>query len=272
MGFRRIELGLSETPPAMDGLEESQRETGVVIPSLVVGCRDSLNGSMVTERLGSLSEEECERAMNSVRRHVRLARMWGCPTVVVRGAKMDDPKLRQEARAISLRIVRNGATAELKEEVGAFVLRAQRVCQPQIEQFCRSLFQLQQEAPDVVFGIEPGRDLDDLLSFDAVGWILDDLSEKLGYWHDVGRVHHLQRLGLPAQGRWLEAYAPRMLGVHLQDAADEETEMPLGLGEVDFRLIADYLPRTAERVLEISPRHGRAEILSSVQFLGALGL
>ena len=64
-----------------------------------------------------------------------------------------------------------------------------------------------------------------------------------------------------------EAFASRMLGVHLQDAANEEAEMPLGLGEVDFKLLVGYIPKTAERVLEINQRHGRAEILSSIQFL-----
>ena len=46
MGFRRLELGLAEAPPSMEGLEDSRRETGVTIPSLVAGCRDPLNGSM----------------------------------------------------------------------------------------------------------------------------------------------------------------------------------------------------------------------------------
>ena len=35
----------------------------------------------------------------------------------------------------------------------------------------------------------------------------------------------------------------------------------------DFRLLVEYVPGEAEKVLEISPRHGRAEILASVQFL-----
>ena len=43
--------------------------------------------------------------------------------------------------------------------------------------------------------------------------------------------------------------------------------MPPGTGTVDFKLVAGYLPRTAERVVEINPRHGRGEILAAVQFL-----
>lgn len=269
MGFRKIELGLAESPPSMEGLEESQRETGVSIPSIVAGCRDPLNGrALAVDRLGSLQAQECERALNSIRRHVRLAQSWGCNTIVVRGTKIEDDKLRREAQELEALAARNGVTEELKERVEELMRRVPRAGQKQAEQMCRSLFTLRQEHPDVVFALEPGRDLDDLMCHEVMGWVLDDLDGRgLAYWHDVGRIHLRERLGLPAQGEWLEAYAARMVGIHLQDAGEEEAEMPLGLGEVDFKLLAEYVPRQAERVLEIGPRHGRAEILASVRFL-----
>ena len=268
MGFRRLELGLAETPPSMEGLADSQRETGVTIPSLVAGCRDSLNGSMAVERLGSLVSEECERALNSMRRHVRLAQSWGCRTIVVRGSKVEDDRLQRRATELRARWDRGGLNGELKEEIAAFVREIQKSSQSQVEQFCRSIYVLAHEWPGTIFAIEPGREIDDLLGFDAMGWVLDDLgSVDLHYWHDVGRIHQRERLGLPAQGEWLDSFGARMAGIHLQDAADEETEMPIGAGEVDFKLLAEYVPSGAEKVLEIGPSHGRAEILSSVQFL-----
>ncbi len=266
MGFRRLELGLAETPPSMEGLDESRRETGITIPSMVVGCRDPLNGSMAVERLGSLVPEECERAMNSVRRHVRLAQRWGCSTIVVRGAKVEEPALKKEAEILSQRLCRNGGNGELREDIRGFVKRLQRKSHKQVEQLCRSLHTLSQESPETSFAIEPGREIDDLLGFEAMGWVLDDLPQ-VKYWHDVGRLHQRQQLGLTPQGEWLDAFAPRMYGIHLQDASNEEAEMPIGTGEVDFQLLAEYVPREAERVIEIGPRHGRAEILASVQFL-----
>ncbi|MSR61323.1 MAG: hypothetical protein EXS08_02585 [Planctomycetes bacterium] len=266
MGFRRIELGLNEAPPSMEGLDESRRETGVTIPSMVVGCRDPLNGSMAVERLGSLVPEECERALNSVRRHVRLAQRWGCNTIVVRGTKAEEPVLRREAEGLSQRISRGGENGELKEDVRSFVQRMQRKAYKQVEQFCRSMHTLSQEAPSTVFAVEPGREIDELIAFESMGWVLDDLP-NLKYWHDVGSIHQRETLGLATQGQWLDAYSPRMLGVHLQDASAEEAELPIGTGEVDFKLIGEYLPKAAERVLEIGPRHGRAEILASVQYL-----
>ncbi len=266
MGFRRLELGLAETPPSMDGLDESRRETGVSIPSMVAGCRDPLNGAMAVERLGSLVPEECERALNSVRRHVRLAQRWGCNAVVVRGSKVEDAGLRREAEHLGHRAARDGASPELKEEIAAFVRRLQRRSQKQVEQLCRSLYTLAQETPSTVFALEPGRELDDLLGFEAMGWVLDDL-DNVRYWHDVGRIHQRESLGLAPQGEWLEVYGARMIGIHLQDASEEEAEMPIGTGEVDFQLLGEYVPRDAQRVLEIGSRHGRAEILASVQFL-----
>ncbi len=270
MGFRRLELGLSEAPPSMEGLEESQRETGVKIPSLVAGCRDSLNGSMAAERLASTVPGESERAMNSVRRHIRLAQSWGCETIVLRCGRMEDEKTLQCARELHRRVQSEEVTPELKEEVEAWVQEAQKRAQPQIEQLCRAAYEIAQESPEMKFALEPGRDLHDLLGMEALGWVLDD-QKNLGYWHDVGRIHMREKIGLPSQGDWLERFGSRMLGIHMQDAAEEETEMPMGTGEVDFKLLAEYVPSQAEKVIEISPRHGRAEILSSVQFLADLG-
>jgi sugar phosphate isomerase/epimerase len=267
MGFRRIELGLSEAPPTMDGLDDSRRETGMAIRSLVAGCRDALNGStMAATQLGSLIPDERERAINSVRRHVRLAQSWGCGTVVIRGSRIADERMRKRAQEYEKRALEEGTSPELKEELVGFVQKLQRCGHKEIEHLCRSIFTLRQEYPDMRFAVEPGAQLDDLLGFDAMGWVLDD-QEGVKYWHDVGRIHLRERLGLPGQGAWLDAYGRRMAGVHLQDAGDEEAEMPIGLGEVDFKLLKEYVPSDAERVLEISPRHGRAEILTSVQSL-----
>ena len=55
-----------------------------------------------------------------------------------------------------------------------------------------------------------------------------------------------------------------MHGVHLQDATGSEAELPAGKGEVDFRLVGEYVPREAAHVVEVNPRHGRAEVLVAV--------
>jgi sugar phosphate isomerase/epimerase len=270
MGFRQIELGLSDAPPTMNGFEDTQRETGVRLTSIVAGCLKPRSDKSPPPSLSSSSAEEREQALGSARRHIQVAQRLGAPIVVVRGSSVADNKLHQEAEALHARRAREGWSDELGEEMRAFVQRVQKKGQRQVEHLCRSLHELLNEFPETKLAIEPGGQIDDLLTFEAMGWVLDDL-EQVSYWHDVGRVHMRQRCGLPGQGRWLETYAARMIGVHLQDAAELEAEMPPGRGEVDFKLVAEYTPKNAVKVLEIDQRHGRTEILASVQFLTDLG-
>ena len=268
MGFRRIELGLLDAPVKLNGFEESRRETGIAVRSIVTGCLDPRSEHMSGTRLGSLSEDKREMAVNSLRRHMRLAQRYQCPVVIVRGCEVEDKPLHDESDRLRARLVREGSTDEVKEAVRDLVSRVQKKGQRQVEHLCRSLHTVMSELPATRVAIEPGDSFLDLLNFQAVGWVLDDLEKHgLAYWHDTGRIHLRERAGLPAQGQWLDTYAPRMVGVHLQDAADGQAEMPPGSGQVDFKLVSNYVPQNAERVLEINQRHGRAEILAAVQYL-----
>jgi sugar phosphate isomerase/epimerase len=273
MGFRRLEIGVCEQPVPLNGFEDSRRETGITVGSVVAGCLDAAVEKRAGTRLASMDEDMRERALNSVRRHVRLAHQCGCNTIIVRGCEVEDPALIDEGRTLRARILREGASEELSEVAQEFVQRMQKKSHRQIEHLCRALHTLLGEFPESRFALEPGSHGVDLLHHQTLGWILDDLATpSLGYWHDTGHAHQDERIGLPGQGAWLDTYAPRMFGVHLQDSIGDEVALPPGSGEVDFRLIAGYVPRAAERVLEIKPSHGRAEILSAVQFLVDLGL
>jgi sugar phosphate isomerase/epimerase len=268
MGFRRLELGLSDAPVKMNGFEDSRRETGITVRSIVAGCLDPRSESMSGMKLGSLSEDSRECAINSVRRHIRLAQKYGCPVVVIRGCEIEDKTLQEEAERMHARIQREGPSDELKEKVRDLVARLTKKGQRQIDHLCRSIHQLQTEFPETRLALETGESVVDLLNYETVEWVLDDLGKHgLAYWHDTGRIQMRERAGLPSQGQWLDAFANRMVGVHLQDAAEGVPEMPPGTGQVDFKLVAGYVPRTAERVVEINPRHGRGEILAAVQFL-----
>lgn len=272
MGFRRMEFGLADAPVPLNGFEESRRETGIAVRSLVCGCLDPRGEAMSGTRLGSLDADQRERALISVRRHIRLAQQYGCPVVVLRGCAVEDETLKREGDRLHARLVQQGPSEELAEEIRAFVGKVQKKGHKQIEHLCRSIHALRKDFPDTRIALEPGMHYNDLLSFEAMGWVLDDLAARgIGYWHDTGRVHLRERAGLPPQAAWLDAYADRMLGVHLQDSAEGLCEMPPGTGEVDFKQVVTYLGKDAERVLEINPRHGRTEILAAVQFLVHLG-
>ncbi len=275
MGFRNLELGLSDQPVPLNGWEDSHRETGVRVFSVVAGALNPRSENTSGCRLGSNDAEQRERSLNSMRRHIRLAQHLKAPVVVVRGCEVEDARLATEALVLKGELLRASAAdfEEVHEKNRAFVQRVVKKGQRQLEHFCRAMHTLARDFPETKLAIEPGRLINDLLSFDAVGWALDDLAKLgIGYWHDTGRIHERARAGLPDQGAWLDAYAGRMYGIHLHDASDEDTDLPPGLGEVDFRLVSEYIPRTAARVLEVDPRHGRHELLAAVQFLIDVGI
>jgi sugar phosphate isomerase/epimerase len=268
MGFRRLELGLLEAPVTLGGFEDSARETGVCVSAVVTGCLDPRAENMSGTKLGSLDSDLRERAVNSLRRHVRLAQKYKCPTVIVRGCEVEDKALRDEADKLRARIVREGIQDEVKDSVRELVGKAQKKSAKQLEHLCRSLHTVMSELPETRIAIETGDSMLDLLSFQAVGWVLDDLARhRLAYWHDCSRIQMREQNGLPTQGMWLDAYADHMVGIHLQDAADGQVDMPPGTGQVDFKLVHGYVGKNVERVLEIDARHGRAEILNAVHFL-----
>jgi sugar phosphate isomerase/epimerase len=268
MGFRRIEIGLSESPVALDGFEDSRRETGITVNSMVTGCLNSRSEHMSGTKLGSLDPELRERALISCRRHIQLAEKYACPTVILRGCEIEDKTTVRESEGLTTRLDECGATEELQAEILDFVQRAQKTAQAQVEHLCRSIHTLRLEFPDVKLAVEPGATFVDILNYEAMEWVMDDMARQgLGYWHDTGTVHRREYAGLPGQGEWLERFGEKMVGVHLQDAVANESEIPPGLGEVDFKMIVDYIPESAEKVIEANPRHGRSEILASVQLL-----
>lgn len=274
MGFRRLELGLSATPPELRGWDDARRETGVSMDCLVVGALKPMSERMTGCMLGSLDADKREMALNSTRRHIQLAQKLGAPVVILRGCAVENAKVERQAEDLleKHRIVDEDSRELLQEETREWVQKVLKGAHRQIEHFCRSVHALRQEFPETLLAVAPGNELNDLFGFEAVQWVLDDLAgQKVGYWHDTGCIHRRGKLGVPDQGGWLEAFGSRCLGVHLKDATEEEFGLPPSLGEVDFKLVAEYLPKGASRVIDVDPTHGRAEVLAAVQFLIGLG-
>ncbi len=274
MGFRRLELGLSPTPADLAGWEDAHRETGVQTDSVIVGALDPMRENMSGSFLGSADSEARERALNSSRRHIRLAQRLGAPIVVVRGCAVENGALAGAADRLTMGLVESDEDTlpKAQAEVAEFVHKVQKRGQKQLEHFCRSIHTLRREFPETQIAIEPGLHFNDLLNFEAMEWALADLAaENVGYWHDTARIHRRCKAGLPGQGAWLDSFASRMAGIHLSDASPVEEGLPPGAGEVDFKLVHEYVPKGIPTVVEVAATHGRAEVLASVHFLIGAG-
>jgi sugar phosphate isomerase/epimerase len=99
--------------------------------------------------------------------------------------------------------------------------------------------------------------------------ILLDLAgpEQIGFIYDVGHAQTLDRLGFYQHEEWLKRFHPRIIGAHLHDVIGVTDHVAPGLGEVDFSVVATYLPENAFRTCEFHPSNTAEQVKAGLQFL-----
>ncbi|MDF1836299.1 MAG: hypothetical protein P1V35_00390, partial [Planctomycetota bacterium] len=135
MGFRRLELGLNDYPSDLSGWEDCRREAGVTVESVVVGSLKPKGEAYSGSLLGSADADEREMAINSTRRHIRVAQNLGAGVVVVRGCAVGSAKLEAESRVLGIELEEASLDdlVLVQEKVVNFVHKVQKRGQKQIE-------------------------------------------------------------------------------------------------------------------------------------------
>ena len=102
--------------------------------------------------------------------------------------------------------------------------------------------------------------------------LLDLCSEPwYGFQYDVGHAQTLSQLGLCDHESWLMRYGARIVGTHLHDVKGITDHQSPGLGDVDFRMIAKYLPVYAQRTLEVGNQESQESIVKGMEYLTSCG-
>jgi sugar phosphate isomerase/epimerase len=104
---------------------------------------------------------------------------------------------------------------------------------------------------------------------------LDDLldlgcGDVIGYWHDVGHAQVLQHLGFYTHEEWLRRFGEpqgRVIGVHLHDVVGLDDHLAAGSGQVDWDMVARYLPASALRTCEFQAFNSPQEVAAGVKWL-----
>jgi sugar phosphate isomerase/epimerase len=113
----------------------------------------------------------------------------------------------------------------------------------------------------VKLGLENRYHFMDIPSIDEMGELLNLAeSTRLGFIYDVGHAQALDRLGFYSHEDWLQRYSSRMFGSHLHDVIGVTDHYAPGLGEIDFKFIANFLPETAFRTFEMLPGNTLAQV------------
>ncbi len=91
--------------------------------------------------------------------------------------------------------------------------------------------------------------------------------DRIGFLYDIGHAQALDRLGFFPHAGWLDSFAGRMLGAHIHDISGIRDHWAPGLGEIDFRWVAGYLPKTAFRTIELRTENTPEQIKAGMKIL-----
>ncbi|MBN1857315.1 MAG: sugar phosphate isomerase/epimerase [Dehalococcoidia bacterium] len=144
-----------------------------------------------------------------------------------------------------------------------------------LEQALRTILDLEGMAREcgIMLGMETRHNLHEIPNIDEMALLLAETDpEVVGYWHDTGHAATQQRLGYTIHEEWLKRFADRLVGIHLHDLNTERDHQPPGTGEIDWQMIASYLPDNAIRVCEIGEWNDSDGVKGIPAFLRAAGV
>jgi FMN phosphatase YigB (HAD superfamily)/sugar phosphate isomerase/epimerase len=268
IGFEKIELNHQVDSFMLEGTHLN----GHQFSSVHEPCPADISVGTLKKRdwLISALDEECRReGVKSVQRSIDLAHRLGATTVVVHAGTVDMDRT-LENRMRSLFESGQSTSREYREVKDLLVTRRKELAPPRLEAVKKSLVELLDYADQykVRLGIENRYYYLEFPSTDELGGLLDLADPtRLGFIYDVGHAQALSRLGFFPHDEWLARFAPRIIGTHLHDVSGIRDHLAAGLGDVDFDLIARFLPDKAFRTCEFLGSNAPEQVKNGLMFL-----
>jgi sugar phosphate isomerase/epimerase len=232
-----------------------------VIPAEVMRKQDLL--------ISSTDEEHRREGVNSIKRSIDLASELHSRAVIVHAGQVQaDWSCERELYEMFVDGLRG--SPEYQEMKDRSMAQRAALIGPHFAAVKKSLDELLEYAGrfNVCLGIENRHHIYDIPSLDEMAEILELASpDRVGFIYDVGHAHCQDLLGFSSNESWLKRYAGRMVGTHLHDLVGIHDHRAPGLGQVDFRMVATYIPRDAFRTLEVMNFNTPEQIRAGLELL-----
>lgn len=271
-GLERFELNHQVNSQMLGAIElDGHQVTGVHAP-----CPADTPAATVKARnwlISSPHEDGRRQGVLAVQRSIDLAQQVGAGLVVVHAGRVDvDAAL--ETRLWALYEAGKAATAEYASLTDALIAARAKKAPANLDAARQSITELAAyaERAGIHLGLENRYHYLDVPLPDEMEDLLSVAGkERASFLYDVGHAQTLENLGFVRHGEWLERYADRMVGVHLHDIKGIRDHFAAGLGEVDWDMVARYLPQQALRTLEFHARNTPDQLETALEFLASKG-
>ena len=275
LGYEAIEINHSMDAAQIGAIlgHRTLPVTGVHAPAPLE--RDRKHGWNRGLNLAASDEEEREAAVRYTCRSIECAAEAGARAVVVHLGAVGSRGINADRRLREMYPRRELAPEAWERTiVEALRERVQRAA-PHLAQARRSLSELVEHAEPrgIAIGLECRLHFHEIpLPDEAADLLAPYPPQVAGYWHDVGHAEVLHRLGLVERGSWFDALGERVLGSHLHDVDGLKDHRAPGNSDVDFGWLAERLPPTAARTLEIDQREPDEDVRGAVDYLRESGI
>ncbi len=272
LGFAGVELNHQVSPAMLAQVEAIQGRVGSIhepCPAVIAADRLKKEDRLIS----SPDEGRRQEGVLSIQRSIDLAVSLGVSTIVVHPGQVQlDGALERELRQL---VAAGAAHSDRAREVRDQMVESRsRHIEPCLAALTKSLQELLEHAGrhGIRLGLENRYHYYDIPLPDELEMLLSMAGEdRLGFIYDAGHARTLELLGFVQQEAWLERFGKRILGAHLHDVCGVHDHQPPGSGEVDFRRIADHLPREAFRTLEVNHAHSPEQIKTAMEHLVKTG-
>jgi sugar phosphate isomerase/epimerase len=267
LGFARFELNHAVNSAMLEGLSLNGTITAVHEP-----CPADVSYPELKQRnwlISAPDEEDRRQSMLATRRSIDLAHELNAKAVIVHPGRVDiDPAL--ESALVDL--YKAGKSNQPEYAQARERLAAARAAQAgtNMRSVRRSLIELAEYAAQrgVRLGLENRLRYHEIPLPDELDELLGlGLGEVVGYWHDIGHAQVLEHLGLQTHEEWLRRFGARTIGVHLHDVVGVKDHLAAGLGQVDWEMVASYLPAGALRTCEFQPFNSPQQVAAGLEWL-----
>ena len=273
LGFTHIEANTSISPRMVSEL----LKTTVPISSIHSPCPAVLSsrGILVSSlSLSSLDDSERIEAVRFTKQTIDLAANVSARAVVLHMGEVPIDLSLQDR----LYKLHDGGYAQTKEYSQAKEeLVYQRTSQalPYLDAARKSLQELSEYSRQkgIMLGLETRFHPHEIPNMEEMAELLNEVSESLvGYWHDVGHAEVQQQLGFSLHEEWLSRFKDRIVGIHLHDIRGISDHQAPGKGNMNWEMVAKYLPPGIVKVCEIGEWNDEEQMRGVVRFLQKKGI
>jgi sugar phosphate isomerase/epimerase len=272
LGFSKIELNHQVNSKMLKSVDLDR----YVVSSVHEPCPADISVETLKANdwlISSLDKDCRNKGVASIKRSIELASRLNARTIVVHCGTVSqetdfEDKLRQLFNANLTE------TKDYLETKSDMIKRRLKLLDFHLEAVAQSLQELLIHASQlgIRLGLENRYHYFDIPSQEEMSALLALAKpEKLGFIYDVGHATAMDRLGFFPNDQWLKRFGQRIIGCHLHDVIGIADHLAPGLGEVNFKSLAGYLPQNSFRTIEVMSFNTAQQLVTGMKILADTG-